>query len=132
MDRPWKILILEDDESVQISLEAHFEDKGFAVMLAESAEDAIAMLEAEPADAAIVDLRLPGMGGEALIRKIHAMLPKTVCVVYTGSVEFHLPADMKEMKVISPTVFFKPVDDLNMISSEVTRLLNTVNSDSDS
>ena len=131
MDKAWTILIVEDDESVQISLEAHFEDKGFAVMLAESAEDAIAMLETESPDAAIVDLRLPGMGGEALIRKIHAIFPKTVCVVYTGSVEFDLPPDMKETNVISPTVFFKPVDDLNMISNEVTRLLNIVNRDSD-
>ena len=124
MDRPWKILIVEDDDSVQISLEAHFEDKGYAVLAAESAEDAINMIKNESPDAAIVDLRLPGMDGEALIRKIHAKFPNTVCIIYTGSVEFDIPTDLQQLAVISPRVFLKPVDDLNVISDEVTRLLN--------
>jgi DNA-binding NtrC family response regulator len=126
MDRPWKILIVEDDESIQMSLEAHFEDMGFSVKAAGSAEDAIAMLADEGPDAAIVDLRLPGMGGEALIRQIHARFPHTVCIIYTGSVEFDISPDLKQLAVVSSTVFFKPVDDLNVISDEVTRLLNSV------
>ena len=130
MDRPWKILIVEDDDSVQISLEAHFEDKGYAVLAAESAEDAINMIKNESPDAAIVDLRLPGMDGEALIRKIHTMFPNTVCIIFTGSVEFDIPPDLKQLAVISSKVFFKPVDDLNVISDEVTRLLNSLKENS--
>lgn len=127
MERPWKIIIVEDDESVQISLEAHFEDNGFFVVKTDTAEDALKMMETERPDAAIIDLRLPGMGGEALIRRLQELFPNTVCVIYTGSVEFYVPKDIKEMQGVSETVFFKPVDDLNLISNEVTRLLKAVN-----
>jgi len=85
------------------------------------------MMENERADAVIIDLRLPGMGGEALIRRLHELSPKTVCVVYTGSVKFNIPGDIKEMESVSETVFFKPVDDLNAISDEVCRLLDILN-----
>lgn len=118
------ILILDDDDSIRESLSAYFEDEGFRTVEAESAEEAVALLKMTTADAAIVDLRLPGMNGEAFIRHTYERCPEMVYLIYTGSPEYKLADDVAQLPGVSRTVFLKPVEKIDVLVQEIRRLLS--------
>jgi len=76
MNEPLKILIVDDENAVLMSLEAHFEDEGFEVISADSAESAIKQMSGKQVDAAIIDLLLPGIDGIELIRRLKEKFPE--------------------------------------------------------
>ena len=61
------VLVVEDDAGVRAYLVAVLEHQGFRVLAAENAEQALRILEGEPAQLAVLDIGLPGqMDGFAL------------------------------------------------------------------
>lgn len=77
------ILIVDDSEAVRMTLEAIFEDRGFAVVGVESVAQARAQL-ARPFDAALFDLNLPDGSGLELVRELRARCPAAITVVLSG------------------------------------------------
>ena len=71
------LLLIEDDDRIRVSLALALEDEGYAVRGAASAEDGLEAQRADPADAVLVDLMLPGMDGFECIRELrrHADVP---------------------------------------------------------
>ena len=63
------ILVVDDDEAIRTLLQEELEEEGYKVLIATNARDALKMVEAEPLDLVILDIRMPGMDGlEALPR----------------------------------------------------------------
>jgi CheY-like chemotaxis protein len=63
------ILVVDDDEAIRILLQEELTDEGYHVLTATNARDALKMVETEPLDLVILDIRMPGMDGlEALPR----------------------------------------------------------------
>ncbi|MFZ5569336.1 MAG: response regulator [Thermodesulfobacteriota bacterium] len=117
------ILILDDDTSIRESMAAYLEDEGFHAMVVESGEEAVSLLDLKRVDAAIVDLRLPGMNGEAFIRSVYDRFPNMVFVIYTGSPEYRPTADIVRLPRVADTVFLKPIEDLGLLVAELRRLI---------
>jgi DNA-binding response OmpR family regulator len=67
-----RILIVEDDERIRLSLQLVLEDEGHTVEQVESAEAGLEALARRPADVVLVDLMLPGMDGFELCRRLRA------------------------------------------------------------
>jgi DNA-binding response OmpR family regulator len=66
------VLVVEDDSSLQRTIRQTLEGEGYVVRLASSAEDALLELRKAVPDLAVLDVRLPGMNGFDLCRKIRA------------------------------------------------------------
>lgn len=113
------ILILDDDEAVRESVRDFFEDRGWRVHAAATAEEALALLKHAAIDGAVVDIRLPGMDGNAWVRVVSERHPMLACVICTGSPEYHLPGDVTGLVQVSERVFFKPVADLGELARAV-------------
>jgi len=63
------ILVVDDDEAIRTLLREELEEEGYKVVIATNARDALKMVETEPLDLVILDIRMPGMDGlEALPR----------------------------------------------------------------
>ena len=63
------ILVVDDDEAIRTLLQEELEEEGYKVLIATNARDALKMVDAEPLDLVILDIRMPGMDGlEALPR----------------------------------------------------------------
>lgn len=58
------IIIIGDEKNIVLSFADYFEDRDWAVVIAESGEAALKELKNSPCDAAIVDIRMTGMGME--------------------------------------------------------------------
>ena len=113
------VLILDDDMSVRQSLESFFEDLGFAVMVASSAEDALEQISDREIDVAIVDLRLPGQSGEAFILQAYKKDPGIHFLIYTGSVDYQLDGDLRRVGISQDQVFLKPLPDLMVLVDRI-------------
>ncbi|MDD6088374.1 MAG: sigma-54 dependent transcriptional regulator [Desulfovibrionaceae bacterium] len=73
-----KILIVDDEEAIRLSLHGILEDEGYEVLEASGAEDGLAIADLETPDLVFMDVWMPGMDGlEALVRlkKVHPALP---------------------------------------------------------
>ena len=124
-----RVLVTDDEPSVRGSLEWFLSDYGFDVSVAESAESALKLLSAKQYDVAIVDLRLPGMSGDALILEAHRIAPDVRFLLYTGSMDYRLSEDLKRIGVTPEQVYTKPVPDLADIARAVERLAREGSSD---
>lgn len=120
-----KILALDDDRAVLVSTVFYLEDEGYDVISAESAEDALDLLDAEAPDIALVDMRLPGMDGNDFIREAAKKLPDLQYIVMTGSSVYEVPKDLQELGVCDDTVLKKPLNDMAKITEVIDRLLGT-------
>jgi DNA-binding response OmpR family regulator len=66
------ILIVDDDPSIRGMLSEFLTGLNYHVLLAENGEQALKCLEADPAQLALVDLKLPGMDGIETVKAIKA------------------------------------------------------------
>ena len=64
-----KILVVDDEKLVRISLKEYFERQGYAVAMAEDAAEADHLVQAEQPNAVLLDVRLPDRSGMELLEK---------------------------------------------------------------
>ena len=78
------ILVVDDEKYIREGLVAALEMDGYTGLQAQDAEEAWKTITAEPVDMVITDLRMPGMGGSELLKKIYTTYPTIPVVVLTG------------------------------------------------
>lgn len=117
------ILVVDDEAPVRISLAAYLEDEGFCVRVADSAEHALEQLGLEPPALAVVDLRLPGMDGAALILEMAKRFPGMSFLIHTGSTRFSLSNELKAVGLRDEHIFFKPILDMSEMVGKIRALL---------
>jgi DNA-binding NtrC family response regulator len=78
------LLIVDDERSIREACREVAQSLGFAAYVADSAEQAYRLLESQTIDAALLDLRLPGVGGIEAMRRIKERRPDAVVIVVTG------------------------------------------------
>ena len=81
-------MICEDDALIRMTLVDMVEDLGFRVREAGDAETALATPVDEPIDLLITDVRMGGMGGEELARRLRERRPGLPIVFSTGDPSF--------------------------------------------
>lgn len=79
-----KILIIDDDKSIRMTLAAILEEEGYVVDTAENAKEAIEKTNNEVYNLALFDIRLPDMEGTKLIASMKDTTPKMVKIIVTG------------------------------------------------
>jgi DNA-binding NtrC family response regulator len=84
-----RLLLVEDDEVFFRPLRRTLERRGYEVLAAHGAEEALDVLKAEDVDLVLTDRRLPGMDGVELVRQVKAEHPDLAVVVMTayGTIE---------------------------------------------
>lgn len=78
------ILVTDDKESIRNILRVFLEMNNHQVALAESGEKAIKLIEDNIFDVAIIDLKMEGMDGMALLKAIREISPETEIVMITA------------------------------------------------
>ncbi len=81
---PPSILVVDDDVIFRQRLERAFTRRGLETYTAESGEAAIEIARRVRPQRAVVDLRMPGMGGLDLVAELHRLDPQMQIVILTG------------------------------------------------
>lgn len=84
MSKSARLPVVDDDESVTITLQAVLERDGYFVLTASSAAEVQGLLGKERFDVALVDLRLGDADGMDVVRRIRASQPGCEAIVLTG------------------------------------------------
>lgn len=84
MGRKISILIVDDEESVRDSLFNWFIEDGYLTESAENAAKALQMLETGSFDIILADIKMPGMDGLEMMRRIKSLRPEAIVIVMTA------------------------------------------------
>jgi len=79
-----RILIVDDEFSVRHSLTAWFQDEGYTVDVAANGKEALAKLAENQWDIFFLDLKMPGMSGLELQKKIKEIQPDSTIIIITA------------------------------------------------
>jgi two-component system, response regulator RegA len=78
------LLLVDDDETFARVLATALVKRGFAVHTAHSVDSALHCAAAQPPEYAVIDLRMPGPSGLALVARLKALDAHTRIVMLTG------------------------------------------------
>ena len=84
MSEQTNILVVDDEETMRDSCQQALSREDNIVKVAEDGSTALAMLEKESFDLVILDLKMPGLSGMEVLKRIKQDDPEVVVVVITG------------------------------------------------
>ena len=84
MAKKISILIVDDEESVRDSLYNWFIEDGYRVESAENAKKALTLLESGSFDIILADIKMPGMDGLEMLRRIKLLKSDSIVIVMTA------------------------------------------------
>ena len=89
-----RVLVVDDEEPVRHMLGLVLSREGYDTVQADSGEQAVDILAHTRVDVVLCDVRMPGMGGLALVERVHRDAPEVTIIVMSafGSVELALDA----------------------------------------
>ena len=109
------ILIVDDEPIVRESIRDWLKDTGYQVATAETGEQALEMVQEEDFGVVLLDVRLPGRTGLAVLKDLKAAKPHIKAIVITAypTTEMSLEA----MKLGAVDYLVKPIapDDLERL-----------------
>lgn len=79
-----KILVVDDDDAVRTALEEMLGDDGYHVVAVGSGEAALERIAAQEFDLALIDLKMPGIGGIEVLAGLRRQAPGTAAIVLTA------------------------------------------------
>ena len=80
-----KILVVDDEENIRLLYKEELEEEGFLVELARNGEEALEKLLLFRPDLITLDIKMPGMGGLEVLKRIREKerdLPIILCSAY--------------------------------------------------
>ena len=78
-----KVLVVDDDETIRDTLYELLSEE-YLCQTAETAEKAIARLEADAYDVVLTDISMPGLSGLELLGQVRQQFPETPVIIISG------------------------------------------------
>jgi len=116
MEDSLRVLLVDDEESYLQTAAKIFRRKGIEVELCSVGRDVVGLLEEKRCQVVVLDLKMPGMTGQEVLRRIKGSLPDVQVIILTG----HATSDDAAVCLTSGAFDFliKPV--------EMTQLMDRV------
>jgi putative nucleotidyltransferase with HDIG domain len=115
-----RVLVVDDEPNVCILLSERLGQDGYQCRTALSGEEALQLMQSDPADVVISDLRMKGISGMALLEEVHAKYPHAAFMVATGVDD--IKVSIEAMKKGACDYLVKPIQ-LDSVVSSVERAL---------
>jgi DNA-binding NtrC family response regulator len=111
------VLVVDDEPAIRGLLKVALERKGFAVLLAAEASEALAVYGAHRSKVALVllDVRLPGWDGPQILTALQSINPELCCCFMTGNGGNYTEQELLERGAAQ--VFAKPVPLAELVSA---------------
>ena len=108
MKREPRIMVVDDDPAMRVTLEGIIEDEGYDVVGAEDGYRAIELAGEMHFDLIFMDIKMPGIDGVETQREIRRISPESVVVIMTG---YSVESLVKEALAQGAyAVIYKPFD----------------------
>ena len=117
-----KLLVIDDDEGNCLLVRAIFRKEGLEVIFAHDGPTGLSMAAAHEPDVVLLDLRLPGIDGLEVLKRLKQAAPAMPVIMLTGSLEIK-----NAVRATQPGAFdylTKPIDP-EVLTVVVSRALET-------
>ena len=84
MEKPIRILLVDDEADFRAVISDHLEDKGYQVSSLGSGQEAVLATQEWEFDVALLDIKMPGVNGIDLLRTLKELDPTTEVIMLTG------------------------------------------------
>jgi len=108
-DKQQSILVVDDSADTLEILRRNLLSLNYRVYTASGVAEGINMLETDPVDLVITDLKMPSISGIDLVRHVHENLPETAVMVITGYAT--IESAVKAVKTGAEEYLAKPFTD---------------------
>ena len=106
---PVRLLILDDEPRILSALRRSLRREPYEVFTAETAAEALRILETEPIDVVVSDHKMPGQSGLQFLAQARERRPRASLLLITGWPELIPAADIRALGVLA--VIAKPWED---------------------
>lgn len=103
-----KVLLVDDEKDFLDVMAQRMEARGLEITTAESADQALSIIEKEHFDAIVMDFQMPGMDGMQALKAIKAKSPELQIILLTGYAT--VEKTVEAMKAGASDFLEKPVD----------------------
>ena len=83
------VLFVDDEQKILDALrrQLHEHRSRWTMRFTTDGTEALQMLQQEPADVVVADMRMPGMSGGELLREVHNRYPQTTRIIFSGETD---------------------------------------------
>lgn len=100
----YKILVVDDEDSIRTLVQTMLKGEGRNVVLAAKGKDAIAVFQKERPNLTILDIDMPDIDGITVLREIRTIDPQAKVMVFTGG---ESPVVESQAKALGVTDFLR-------------------------
>jgi len=106
-----KILLIDDEEPIRVALARSLRSDGYEVLTAENGEKGIEVFKKERPTIVLTDIKMPGMDGIEVLKKIKEISPKTEVIVITGTLYEDMDVTSQSLQLDASDFITKPITD---------------------
>ena len=99
--RRGRVLVVDDEVGIRMILTRMLKGWGYGVWHVASADEALAIMEAEPADILLSDVSMPEHDGLWLAEHVHARWPRTAIVMSTAHSDPHTVQTSRKLGAVA-------------------------------
>ena len=116
-----QLLIVDDQPGIRLLLNEVFTKEGFQTFLASNGIEALKIGESEPIDCVLLDMKIPGMDGLEILKRLKASRPELPIIMMTAYGENELLEEAKGLGAMK--IFSKPFN-IFEVREEVKKILS--------
>lgn len=88
-----RVLAVDDEPEILATLTEFLQLRGYEVVTAQNAGDALMILAVTPPDVVLLDIGMPRVDGMTVLRQIRASYPELAVIMVTGNADLVLARD---------------------------------------
>lgn len=116
----FRILVVDDEKAIRDFMAIAFADEGWEVLTAGSGEEALHLLASHEVDTVFTDIRMPGMSGVELLRRVRREYAETEVVIMTSDAT--VDTAIAAIREGAYDYLLKPVDDVQILCALARRV----------
>lgn len=116
------LLIVDDQTGIRLLLDEVFRKEGFITKLASNGLEALQAMEETLPGCVLLDMKMPGLNGIEVLRRIKTKWPAVPVIMMTAYGEIELTEDALEIGAVR--YFTKPFDIFEVRDAVLSILLN--------
>lgn len=118
---PYKVLIIEDEQTVRISMAAYLEDSGYVIDEAENGDVGLKVFKPEIHDIVLVDLRMPEVDGLEVLSRMTSNHSETPVIVVSGNGD--ISDVVHALRLGAWDYILKPIEDMAVLEYSIEKSL---------
>jgi len=117
-----KVLVIDDEPGIRNLLDTLLSRKGYDVVLADSGQKGLEVFRRERPDVVVLDLKMPGMDGLAVLQQVRSFNPKQPVIILTGA---GTSETEQQVRALGVTEYVEKEFSLHLLGDSLKRLLKT-------